>query len=511
MYQSYKPLRNRLSKINVTNGLLAIWHYYAYISSKIPLPAPLTPRAFRHGDPLPIQQWQLLLLSREVLINASTDAKASFTWSTIANSLNEIKVIQESISKSRYTEENGPDLAWWDVHALAHQQIPLQRLQNVQRMIRFSNIFGTDALDKLLQAKVGLTFMECVLLTFICVGNFERRGHLWKNQMYNEFGISKEKVQNFYSWLSKSPYELREELIKHRSYDQNWSYTWNALEGTPLVTVGTDERPAVICPIPSLIWNSMGSAIFFDLVNQRGFSGVYGRAFENHVGSFAHAVLTGPYFQIKGESIYKVGKDAKHGLDWYITDGCANLLVECKTKRIKVAAKTFDRQALLDELDVLATAVVQLYKNALDLVNGKTNISSNQKKCYLVVVTLEDWYLISMKATEELRGMVLAKLAENSIDPVIVNEMPYAITSCDEFERMICAIRMLGIEPVLGSKSSEEFVYWPMDGFLMKYAKEIQLSFKETYGPPWSDLIRRMTETWNPEYRDKLTFDFELV
>lgn len=508
MYQAYKPLRNRLIKVNLLSGLLAIWHYYGYLSSKIPLPAQLKPRNFKHGDPLPIQQWQLLLLARELLINSSNKSNTNFTWTTLANSLNEINTIQESISKTRYTEENGPDLVWWDLHTIAHQQIPLQRTHNIQRMIRFSNVFGTDELDSLLKGKVGLTFFECLLLTFICVGSFERRGYIWKDQMYNEFGISEEKIKNFYRWILKSPSELRGELITLQSYDENWSHTWNALEGAPLIEVEFNARTAIICPMPSLIWNRLGSAIFFDLVGQRGFSDVYGKAFENHVGNFIQAVLPGPFFDSKGESIYKVGKDVKHGVDWYLTDNNSNLLIECKTKRIKIAAKSFDRQALLDELDVLATAVVQLYKNALDLVTSKTNIHFNRKKNYLAIVTLEDWYLISLKATVELRSMVLAKLAENNIDLGVVNDMPYAVTSCDEFERMICAVRILGIESVLGKKFSEESIYVPMDSFLIKYTTEIQASFEETYGPRWTDLIARITKSWNPLYRDKLTNDF---
>lgn len=509
MYQAYKPLRNRLAKLNLESGLIAIWEVYCYVSGRRPLSPNMRPTNHRHGDELNILQWQLQLLAREVLLNCSSSSKELFTWNSMAHSLNQITAIQNSISEVRYQDKDGAQLIWADIHAIVHQQLPLQRKHGVERMVRFANIFGTDKLDELLKTKVGLTFMECVFLTFACVGNFERVGHLWKDQKYDEFGISDEKVSKFFAWVSRTPVELRKEIEKLQSYDENWSYTWNPLEGTPLVTVGELSRPAVISPVPSLMWNRLSSAIFFDLVVERGFDKIYGAAFENHVGTFAKTILPGPFFTVKGEAIYKIGKVQKHGLDWYLTDGGANLLVECKTKRVTVAAKTLNEEVLFEELDVLAKSVVQLYKNAIDFIGGKTRTVFNQKKCYLAVVTLEEWHLVSLSAVNVLRRKVLDRLETAGLDRGLIDTMPYTVLSCEEFERMLSAMRVLGIDAILKDKFTAEFSYMPMDSFLMRHAVQIQASYKETYEVPFRALLARMSANMHPAYRDKVRFDHE--
>ena len=511
MYEAYKPLRNRLRKANLIRGLQAVWHLYAYQSSMTPLPVWLTPAGFRHGQDLGIQGWQLLLLARELLINASMNSNEQFTWPTVASALNELAAIQEAISKVRYIDENGSGTAWWDMHAVVHQQIPLQRKPTIQRLIRYDKIFGAETLNSHLVAKVGLTFDECVLLSFIMVGAFERDSQMFKHQDYEDFGISQEKIQKFYNWVSSSPAALRQTLIEKQRFDENWAYTWNALEGNPLITFEIGKTEMVICPLPTLLWNRLSTSIFFDLFKEDGFTNAYGDAFEAYIGQFAKFALPGPAFHIVGDSLYKVGKAEKLGIDWVITDHQSNLLVECKTKRVKVDAKTLNVKAVLEDLEILADAVVQSYKNALDLKDGKSNVHYNGKRCYLMVVTLEDWYLISLKATEQLREHVLAKLTRNGINAGIIDEIPYAVISCEEYEKMLFAVRVHGIDLVLSDKSINENIYVPMDVLLLKYPEEIRGAFNDTYKPLWNELMGRITQRWNPEYRSKLNAEFSPI
>lgn len=508
MYDAYKPLRNRLRKANLIRGLQSVWHIHAYQSSNILLPLDLTPPGFHFGQRLDIHGWQLLILVRELLINASSDSTEQFGWTTFAGSLNDIKRIQEEISKSRYNDETGSDTVWWDLHALAHQQIPLQRKQTVQRLIRYDRIFGTDALNALLVAKVGLTFDECMLLCFIMIVSFERDGIMLKHQVYDDLGISPDKLQKFYAWVSSSPAALRQRLMERQRFDESWAYTWNALEGSPLITFQIGKSETVVCPLPPLLWNRLSTSIFFDLFKENGFTKSYGDAFEAYVGRFAQMVLPGPAFHIAGDSLYIVGKQAKLGTDWVITDHQSNLLVECKTKRVKVDAKSLNQQALLEDLDVLADAVVQSYKNAIDLRNSKTNVRYNGKKCYLAIVTLEDWYLISHKATAQLRSNVLSKLEKKGISAGIIGEIPYAVMSCEEFEEMLFVIRAHGIDRVLGAKSVGENAYFTLGAFLQKYAEEIRAAFNDIYGPLWDELMGRITQNWKAEYRQRFKDGF---
>ena len=53
-----------------------------------------------------------------------------------------------------------------------------------------------------------------------------------------------------------------------------------------------------------------------------------------------------------------------HGVDWVLSDSKGHLFIECKTKRLTLDAKTLSDSVALDrDLDVMAKAVVQHYRN----------------------------------------------------------------------------------------------------------------------------------------------------
>jgi hypothetical protein len=53
----------------------------------------------------------------------------------------------------------------------------------------------------------------------------------------------------------------------------------------------------------------------------------------------------------------------------------------------------------------------------------------------------------------------------------------------------ICAMRLLGIDPILQDKFKDEFLYMPMESYLMRYADEVQASYKEAYEPSFKALF----------------------
>ena len=76
---------------------------------------------------------------------------------------------------------------------------------------------------------------------------------------------------------------------------------------------------------------------------------------------------------------------------------------------------------------------------------------------------------------------------------------------------MLFAVRVHGIHLVLSDKSIDENIYVPMDAFLLKYPEEIRASFNDTYKPLWNELMGRITQRWNPEYRSKLNAEFSPI
>lgn len=506
MFNKYKPLRNRLREVNVSDSLLTLWEYYRHLEFNYPLSAALAgPKQFKdlRGK---IFVWQLELIAREILINGRLIGGEKLSWSTLSRSLDDINTIQESISVDRYRDATDPDLVLKDITALIHQQVP-KRALDVPWMTRYAAIFGHKAVGSMLEDKIGLNIVECYFFTFHIFSSLQREPWVNGKQIYQDFGVTEEKTSKFFNWLSRTPAELRQVLAPLQEYGPNWAYTWNALMETPFICISDTSRWQMICPIPSLLWSRVCNGLFYDLVKNPAFANPYGNAFEEHIGKFSNSVLQAEKFQVLKEQKYKVGKQVKDGIDWIVFDNNANLFIECKTKRLQQASKLVDAGiALQADLTTLAKAIVQGYKNILDALAGKTVWPVNGNQSYLMIVTLEDWMLFPAPVRAELNSIVASIMKSDKIDPAILEKIPFLHISCAEFELMLLAIRETGIYFLLSKKLDDEFRNWLMIDFIREcFGDEARSNFKLGYLTAWQNLCFEMSKNWHPELRTKLT------
>lgn len=506
MYDSYKPLRNYLRKINVHSALLAMWAYSTSIEYGRILPPSLAlPRPFDdlRGKVFP---WQIHLMSREIILNCSTIGGEEFTGRSMSRTLNLINEIGEKISRERYRDEDDADRVLRDLMALFHQQTPHSSTLDVSRILRYTRIFGNDAVGLILENKIGLNIVECHLMMLHVISTLQRTPWISSNQKLDEFGIGIDRSKAFFNWLSRSLAATRISLSQTQVYDANWAYTWNTLEEKPLIFLNDSNHSEMVCPTPALLWQRIGAGLFFELVKEANFGNLYGSAFEEHVGEFAKRTLPPTRFTVQGETEYWVGKNRKAGLDWLIMDDTANIFVECKTKRLRQGAKLVDASSLLSkDLEVLATAVVQGYKNIEDVLDRRTVWEPSSNPSFLAVTTLEDWLLFSPQVKTDLHVLVERNFSRDNLDCDILNRIPYMIISCHEFERMMIAIKFAGIFPVLNGKQSDEFKDWQMNEFLQRnYKEEISRGFSEAYSANWKELMRRLSRDWDENIRIKM-------
>lgn len=77
-FRAYKPFRNGLRRLSLEESLLVIWTYSAHLSRDLTLPPMFRGKG---GEPIDIRDyvwpWELALLAREVLLNASANGTAS--------------------------------------------------------------------------------------------------------------------------------------------------------------------------------------------------------------------------------------------------------------------------------------------------------------------------------------------------------------------------------------------------------------------------------------------------
>lgn len=500
MYQLYKPLRNKLSKINLESGLQAMWIYREHLLNGRAVPQALAgPPGFRKH----LYLHQLATLTRELILNAEVKGGKPFTYKTLAESFNLIRDIQGFIS-SRETDD--PDRVLLDLHSIIHHQIPLNNPSlHMPAIIRNSMIFGDDKINEMLKRTTGLDFIQFLFFALQVSGGVIRHPYVSAHDDYSEFGISEEDRDLFFSKMSQSIDNLRTSSKALARYDHNWEYTVHALLSKPFVWLSNERPWELYCPTPSFVWSRLGSGLYYDLVKEPDFGNVFGDSFEAYVGKYAKSVLPSDRFIVLKERPYHVGLDLKHGTDWIISDKTGHLFIECKTKRLNHNAKLLDaEQPILNELTILADAALQIYKNLDDALSGLTDLDAGGLTCYPMIVTLEDWVIFSPAIRAQFNDLLKLAMIDNEKLLNLSARYPVTIASCQEFEELLIVIRSCGIEKFFKARSHPDFDNWMLSAFMQSAFPTIQRMDREVVSAKWRELLVRFTARWEPQHQKSL-------
>ena len=276
---------------------------------------------------------------------------------------------------------------------------------------------------------------------------------------------------------------------------------WNPLEATPLVSFDPAFPDRVLCPIPRYLLRRASAGIFFDLVKAADFDNPFGNSFQAYVGELIKAFCAPPRFSLSEEEAYYVGKNKLHGVDCVLSDETGHIFIESKTKRLTVNAKTLaDALALDKDLAIMATAIVQHYRNIRDALEEKTKWKPDGLPIYPMILTLEDWFIFSPRVDEMLKKHIRQMLAEAKIPERVLDEMPYTVASAHEFELAIQVIAQLNIYQVMSKKTAGDQRMWSLLPFIMGEFKEQMISVNRyLFADDWERLI--------PQMPDGTTFD----
>lgn len=483
VFRAYKPLRNLLRQYNLQQSLEDVWRLFDHLSNKKPLPL-----SFADGRPHRVRDylfpWDLDIVARELILHASsTGTRRIDNFNSLKDVVNRIRDT-ENVSAQAYFAERGTDAqsAFASLFAVVHRQFPWQRKQSWTELMRYLKIFGEKEVEAVLQSGTGLSIREWYFMGMAVSGHMLREPGINADQDFRYFGIPLENSQRFFNKLGIGIEELRRKTHESQRYDENWLYSWNPLDETPLVSLDPKYPNRLHCPEPDLLLRRVSHGLYYDIVNVRGFANPFGQAFQAYIGEVARETFSGVTFELLEEEQYTVGQNVKHGTDWILIDRGANLFIECKTKRVRKAAKlAFDHDAVSADVDVLAGAIVQLYKNIEDALQEHTHWKPNGLPIYPLVVTLEDWYLFGPALSGMLRKLVLEKLQAQRLSPEILESMPYTVMSSSEFEQTGSVMAKVGIGAFFSNKHRPEYRDWlPQD-----YAKELFLD-------AWKESSRRL-------------------
>lgn len=474
LYTAYKPFRNYMRRFAMVPSLLQLWGYFVCITENRPLAPALAVGKPPHLDlRAHLYPWDLEILVREVILNADTrGSDALHHWNGLAEAVNHIRRLEG------VPYEEGEDRAniMVDLQRIPHRQFRWQSgsAKRAAQIVRAWKIFGSDELDAKVLAQIGMDMRQLLRLGMAVTGGLLNRPFLDLGSDYSSIGVPPATSRPLLERLTCDLPTLRDRIRQCQQYNDAWLYAAFPLEHTPLIRLDPENPDQLLCPVPRYLLNRVTSGVFYDIVNSDGFANPYGDAFQRYVGEVVLATVPTPPFTAIEVLPYAESKGKlKHGTDWIVSDGTGHLFIECKTKRLSLGSKNVtDPEAVARDLAAMTQAIVQNYKNLLDAKKGITTWHPDDLPIYPVIVTLEDWHLFSTHFTGQLQDEVSEALAKEGIDSVIINDMPYTVTSVSELESVLQVVATRGISPVFAHKTQADFWSWAWTGFLPNHFPE---------------------------------------
>ena len=193
----------------------------------------------------------------------------------------------------------------------------------------------------------------------------------------------------------------------------------------------------LVCPLPDLIFKQITGGIYYLLPWTGGAGNALGESFQDYIGEVLTASKLQNKYSILAEKEY--GKSKKDTVDWIVSDKESALFIECKTKRYTGSSKEelLEDKSTDNDLDDMATAIVQIYKTIRDYRAGLYPMFSFSEnlKIYPVVVTMEEWFLMG-EGLEKINEKVLKYMQEENLPLEWIDSMVYSICSSNAFEQI---------------------------------------------------------------------------
>ncbi len=350
-----------------------------------------------------------------------------------------------------------------ELSRIAHRQFHWQVRPNNPTLTRYYKIFGRPDMDAILQRELGLTAEKLYRIGLSLLGNYLEFFGMTEPIKTTLPDITDADVARFIDRFGADIDDMRGEIAKAQSYDQDYPYTYSPLKARPLLHVTLNGQRTLIAPVPTYLFRRFTEGVYYELLAQPDFSQSFGESFQAYVGEVMRAVNAAGRLSLLPEQRFRVGKNEKDSVDWIALDATGHLFVECKTKRLTFDAKKAlaSQSGLEAELGKMASFIVQTYKTLVDAKAGLyPHWKPNGQPVYPIIVTLEDWYAFGNAIMPVIEASVRQGLVAAGVNPAVRAEHPYSICSVQEFEKVIQVLEKVGIGKAMAERFVGERTNW---------------------------------------------------
>jgi hypothetical protein len=485
-FEFYKPLRNHLRQVSLTESLGVVRAYIQYMQFGAAFPGDIEVASYflRAQDAVERKmfEWELDLLCREIILHAA-DGPANYSpktlrkWDYLAGAINKLKDLENDLAKL-YPEGH----ILLELHRIAHRQFHWQRRPSGTWIARYYKIFGDAALAAIIERKIGLTVRDLYRLGLGMTGTYLDTLALTYPPNIAIPNLDRTKLDRFLAHFAIDIDDLKLEITATQQLNENYAYVFSPLRIHPLVWI--EQRARIIAPIPTFLIRRFTEGVYYEIRDEPDFSDAFGRSFQRYVGDVVARSNRAGRLTLHAEAEYVAGKDRRDTVDWMVAETSGTVFVESKTKRLRLEAKTIlSREALDSEMEKLARFIVQVYKTINDYRQGKYPQKQYAGEAILpMVVTLEEWHAFGDLIQGEIERRVERKLTEAGLPVIWLQEMPFVTCSAEDFESAIQVITAVGVTAVLaGRRKDPEYRKWELGVFLRREFPEEMRNVKPLF------------------------------
>ncbi|MBK8382512.1 MAG: hypothetical protein IPL16_11615 [Ignavibacteria bacterium] len=255
---------------------------------------------------------------------------------------------------------------------MTHRQFIWQHGVNGMSFIRYYKIYSNEQLNEIIKSVFNMdvkTLMKIGMLLYL---------HYIKSY-FIQFPIKNDKLKSISerdlnyiaATYTSSILELKTFYKANQRIDMDIFYYENLLKIKPLIKVDN----TLISPLPTLMYWQITQGLFYFMIDKKNlnFDNAYGQSFQNYVGELIEEINVNKKFKVYCEMEYEIKKGNQNRTsDWIIESIDSIILVECKTKRIKLKSKIglYDEESLKSDIEAISDSIVQIYKQVLNYKNN---------------------------------------------------------------------------------------------------------------------------------------------
>jgi len=343
VFSFYTPLRNHLRKADLEGSLRAVHAHVQHqqFGKAIPPYIRNTPFGYNQAKSFTdfinfhVFPWELEVIAKELLIHGANigGEKTLEDWNYLAGAVNKLKSLENEISKI-YINKNKVLL---EFHRMAHRQFKWQVRPNLQILARYWKIYIDKELSKIIQKATRLSVNDMYLVGIALIGFYVDKLALFYPPNIEIKGVGLNVLNNFLAHFAKDYDSLKNQLLQEQLLDERYMYAFNSLRAYPIVKMNYQDRSALVCPIPQLLYDRLIAGVYYEIYNQKGFDAAFGDSFQKYTGEVLRA--GGKKIQIFPEKSYGGRRSKRKSVDWIICDKKSAIFLECKTKRLTFGAK----------------------------------------------------------------------------------------------------------------------------------------------------------------------------